>query len=72
VTVDESRKLVVRHEEFCQNPGKFYGALIESFNEKGCSIGKSYNGESAFGITRGKVQDEKLSKALGEFQKREW
>jgi len=69
--VDESRNLVMRHEEFCQNPGKFYDALIKTLNEKGCSIGKSYNGESAFGITRKKVQDEKLSKALGEFQKRE-
>ena len=70
-TVDTSRKLVVQYEEFCQNPGKIYDALIARLNENGCSIDSSYNGESAFGITRKKVQDENISKALREFQKRE-
>ena len=70
-TVDKSRKLVVQYEEFCQNPGKLYDALIEKLNENGCSIDSSYNGESAFVITRKKVQDENISKALREFQKRE-
>jgi Sulfotransferase family len=70
-TVDKSRKLVVQYEEFCRNPGKYYDALIEKLNENGCSIDSSYNGESAFGITREKVQDENISKALREFQKRE-
>ncbi|MEO6307302.1 MAG: sulfotransferase [Nitrospiraceae bacterium] len=70
-TVDKSRKLVVQYEEFCQNPGKFYDALIEKLNENGCSIDSSYNGESTFGITRKKLQDENISKALREFQKRE-
>jgi len=69
--VEESKKLVVQYEEFCQNPGRFYDLLIENLNEHGCSIDSSYNGESAFWITRKKCRMKTNSKALGEFQKRE-
>ncbi len=69
--VNESRKLVVQYEEFCRNPATFYDALIGKLNGNGCSIDSSYNGETSFRITREKVQDENISKALREFQKRE-
>lgn len=70
-TVSEARKLVVQYEEFCQNPAVFYDALVRKLNENGCAIEGGYEGQSAFEITRKKVTDENISRALREFQKRE-
>jgi len=67
VMVDESRKLVVQYEGFCQNPKKIFEQLLEKL---GIEISaNSYSGPGQFHLTRRTILSNRLAieKALREF-----
>ncbi|MFW2441053.1 MAG: sulfotransferase [Arenicellales bacterium] len=66
-SLDESRKMVVQYEEFCQNPRHVYDELVEKLDIDGKEY--SYSGPEKFNISR--CDDLKnavlIEKALSEF-----
>jgi hypothetical protein len=66
-TVDESRKMVVQYEEFCQDPGQIYEELLIKIGATENSA--IYHGQEQFKLSR-KVDDENrraIEKALSMF-----
>lgn len=66
-TVDETRKLVVQYEDFCQAPGLVFGRLVQKLGITD-DIGP-YNGPEKFRQTRdaGSASHAALMKVLSEF-----
>jgi hypothetical protein len=65
--VDESRKLVVKYEDFCQNPKQIFGLFLEKL---GIEISaNNYSGPGRFHPTRRAKISNRLAieKALNEF-----
>lgn len=64
-SVDESRKLVVQYEEFCENPEYFFDALAAKLGLNN----PKYNGPSKFELSRTNILNaEQISAALKSFK----
>ncbi|MTI64678.1 sulfotransferase [Methylophaga sp.] len=64
-SVDESRKLVVQYEEFCENPKYFFDALAAKLGLNN----PKYNGPSKFELSRTNILNaEQISAALKSFK----
>lgn len=64
--IDEKRKMIVQYEDFCDNPEKYYGQLVEKLSLQGCTINQEYHGEAQFSITRTKT-DAKIVSCYDEY-----
>jgi len=67
--VAEHKKMIVKYEEFCENPKRFYNGLKEKLKAQGYEINSQYKGEEKFNVTRKSVSDENILKAYEKFYK---
>ena len=57
--VDESRKITIQYEEFCEKPAYFYHAIIKKLQQQGYNLQDEYIGPEKFSVTRKDI-DKKL------------
>lgn len=63
-SVDESRKLIVQYEDFCERPDTFFAALTEKLGLEG----SHYNGPMKFDVSRTTTPySDQISSALRDF-----
>jgi hypothetical protein len=67
--VAEHKKMIIKYEEFCENPKDFYEELVSKLKVQGCQINTEYKGEKGFDVTRKSVIDKNILKAYSEFYK---
>lgn len=67
--VAEEKKMIVKYEEFCENPKSFFDELKKKLKIHGYALDKEYNGESSFNVTRKSVCNQKIIRAYNKFYK---
>lgn len=48
--VDEARKLTIDYEDFCREPEKVFGRIVERFRQQGCPVDWAYTGPASFDV----------------------
>jgi len=65
--VDQSRKLVVQYEDFCDNPGRVFAELKEKLVVNGHTVEQDYNLQARFEVTRKVDTDANIITACRKF-----
>jgi hypothetical protein len=66
-TLNESRKMVVQYEQFCENPEMIYHLLLEKLAANGYPIDGNYPLREKFASTRKQIHDPAIAKAYVRF-----
>ncbi|MFD2655557.1 sulfotransferase [Gracilibacillus thailandensis] len=64
--VPKNKKLVVKYEEFCEDPEKIYESLAYKMKVQGYEVNEKYHGPKHFNVTRKEVGNTEIPKAYSE------
>ena len=65
----DHKKIIVKYEDFCNNPKFFYDELVTKLKLQDCEIKLNYIGEEKFDMTRKVVKDPNILNAYKKFYK---
>jgi hypothetical protein len=67
--VSDHKKIVVKYEDFCNNPNFIYDELVSKLKIQDCEIDLKYIGEERFDVSRKIVKDKNIINAYRKFYK---
>lgn len=69
--IDESKKVILKYENFCKNPKKYYDELRFKLQKQGYEIRENYDGPENFEVTRKNINNDDIKTAYDNYKNKD-